>query len=246
VIISHHKCAGIPNHGRSIETLAFIEQARKDQPLGLDCYPYAASSTILSPDRVNDAPKTLVTWSVPHPEHAGRDLKDIVADMGVSVAEAIKVLQPAGAIYFAMAEEDVQRILSFPATMIGSDGLPHDEFPHPRLWGTFPRVLGHYARDLKLFPLEEAVRKMTSLTAETFGIKDRGVVAEGHFADLVLFDPATICDTATFEQPATPAAGIAQVFVNGQRAWGANAPTSARSGRGLRRDALSPLGPRFA
>jgi len=140
-----------------------------------------------------------------------------------------------------MDEQDVRRILSFPATMIGSDGLPHDEFPHPRLWGTFPRVLGHYSRDIGLFTLEEAVRKMTSLTANAFGIKDRGVIAEGYFADLVLFDAETVIDSATFDNPAVPATGIAQVFVNGERVWQNGASTGARPGRGLLRQSLKPL-----
>ena len=85
--------------------------------------------------------------------------------------------------------------------MIGSDGLPHDAFPHPRLWGTFPRVLGHYARDLGLFSLETAVHKMTGRTAGVFGLIDRGVMRAGAYADLVLFDPATVRDTADFERP---------------------------------------------
>ena len=88
-----------------------------------------------------------------------------------------------------MSEDDVRRVLSYPHTMIGSDGLPHDEHPHPRLWGTFPRVLGHYVRDVKLFPLEEAVRRMTALPAAQFGLKDRGSLQPGAYADLVLFDP---------------------------------------------------------
>src|SRR5690606_22186065 len=110
-----------------------------------------------------------------------------------------------GAIYFMMDEADVRRILAYPHTMIGSDGLPHDEHPHPRLWGTFPRVLGHYVREVKLFPLEQAIRKMTGLSAAQFGLTDRGVLREGAYADLVLFDPSTIIDAATFEKPMTPA-----------------------------------------
>ena len=97
-------------------------------------------------------------------------------------------LQPAGAIYFRMHEDDVARILQFDETMVGSDGLPHDETPHPRLWGSFPRVLGHYARGLGLFPLEKAIHKMTGLTAARFGLADRGVLREGAHADLVLLD----------------------------------------------------------
>ncbi|MCB1549406.1 MAG: D-aminoacylase [Hyphomicrobiaceae bacterium] len=241
VVISHHKCTGTENHGRSVSTLAAIEAARRSQPIGLDAYPYIASSTILKKDRVGSATRTLVTWSTQRPDLSGRDLADIAAELGVSPEEAVDQLSPAGAIYFMMSEDDVQRILKYPATMIGSDGLPHDAHPHPRLWGTFPRVLGHYARDVGLFPLEEAVRKMTSLTARTFGIKDRGVLAEGAFADLVLFDAGAIEDSATFEQPTTPAAGIVTVLVNGKAVWEAGRATGARSGRGLRREQLTPL-----
>jgi N-acyl-D-amino-acid deacylase len=241
VIISHHKCAGLANHGQSCNTLPLIEEARTDQPVALDCYPYVASSTVLEPARVQEASKTVIAWSKPHPEHAGRELTDIVKDMGLAIDKAVEALQPAGAIYFNMHEDDVRRILSFPATMIGSDGLPHDEHPHPRLWGTFPRVLGHYAREAGLFSLEEAVRKMTSLTAQTFGIKDRGLVAEGYFADLILFDPDTIIDSATFETPCEPAKGVSQVFVNGKCVWQRRAATGLRPGRGLRRQTLTPL-----
>lgn len=241
VIISHHKCSGIPNHGQSRNTLPFIEESRAKQPIALDCYPYVASSTVLDPARVAEASKTVIAWSTKLPEQAGKDLADIAKDLSLSIDEAIDALQPAGAIYFNMNEEDVRRILSFPATMIGSDGLPHDEFPHPRLWGTFPRVLGHYSRDVGLFSLEEAVRKMTSLTASAFGIKDRGVITEGNFADVVLFDANTIVDSATFENPAEPAAGIAQVFVNGACVWQNGTATGARPGRGLRRQSLTPL-----
>ena len=112
-------------------------------------------------------------------------------------------------------EADMQRILAYPPTMIGSDGLPHDEHPHPRLWGTFPRVLGHYCRDLGLFDLETAVHKMTGLPAKTFGLADRGTLREGAFADLVVFDPARIIDRATYEKPLQQSAGIDYVLVNG-------------------------------
>src|SRR5436853_4077399 len=159
VVVSHHKLVGKPNHGRSAETLPIIEKAMRSQRIGLDCYPYCASSTILSASRTAVASKVLVTWSKPQPQFAGMELAQVAAAMKVSTDEAIARLLPAGAIYFSMDEADVQRILGFPQTMIGSDGLPHDASPHPRLWGTFPRVLGHYARGLKLFPLETAVYK---------------------------------------------------------------------------------------
>lgn len=237
VVISHHKVVGTPNHGRSPETLAFIAKHMGTQPIGLDCYPYCASSTILSPSRVAVASRTLVTWSKALPEHAGRDLEDIARDMGVSRAEAVARLLPAGAIYFQMDEADVQRILAFEHTMVGSDGLPHDTLPHPRLWGTFPRVLGHYARELGLFPLETAVHKMTGLTARTFGVPDRGVIRVGAFADLCLFDGERIAESATFAAPIARAVGIDTVFVNGAVVWRDGAATGARTGRVLRRSA---------
>jgi N-acyl-D-amino-acid deacylase len=235
VVVSHHKVVGTPNHGRSAETLPIIEKAMRSQPVGLDCYPYCASSTILSYDRTLTASKTLVTWSKPRPEFAGMDLKDIAATMGVRVDEAVARLLPAGAIYFSMDEKDVRRILGFERTMIGSDGLPHDAAPHPRLWGTFPRVLGHYSRELGAFPLETAVHKMTGLTARTFGLADRGVLKEGLAADITLFDAATIGETATFEKPIAAARGIDVVIVNGIPVWRSGKPTGARPGKVLHR-----------
>jgi N-acyl-D-amino-acid deacylase len=236
VVISHHKVAGVRNHGRSKETLAIIDRCMKEQSIGLDCYPYCASSTILSYDRIQVASKTLVSWSRPHPEYAGMELEDIAKRMGKPVREAVEALLPAGAIYFAMDEADVQRILSFPDTMVGSDGLPHDAAPHPRLWGTFPRVLGHYARDVGLFSLETAVRKMTGLTAKTFGLKDRGLIRTGMAADITLFDAQTVTDAATFESPIRPAPGIEAVIVNGEVAWRNGRSTGARPGRVLGSD----------
>jgi N-acyl-D-amino-acid deacylase len=235
VVISHHKVAGVRNHGRSKETLAIIDRCMKEQPVGLDCYPYCASSTILSYDRTLGASKTLVSWSRPHPEFAGMDLEEIARRMGKPVREAVEALLPAGAIYFAMDEADVQRILAFPDTMVGSDGLPHDAAPHPRLWGTFPRVLGHYARDVGLFPLETAVHKMTGLTARTFGLADRGLIKSGMAADITLFDAQTIGDAATFESPIRAAPGIETVIVNGEVAWRDGRSTGARPGRVLAR-----------
>jgi N-acyl-D-amino-acid deacylase len=234
VIISHHKCAGAANHGRSGETLVMIDAAMASQPLGLDAYPYVAGSTVLDVERMMGASRTIVTWSEPHPEFAGRDLEDVAAEMGCVQKTAARRLSPAGAIYFMMDEADVQRILAYPHTMIGSDGLPHDTHPHPRLWGTFPRVLGHYARDVGLFSLAEAVRKMTSLSARRFGLSGRGVIRQGAFADLVLFRPETVIDTATFERPAQAAAGIDLVMVNGRIAWRDGVHTGARAGRTLR------------
>jgi N-acyl-D-amino-acid deacylase len=242
VVISHHKASGTPNHGLVKDTLKLIDEARKSQKLGLDVYPYVAASTMLDPRRIPLASKIIVTWSKSRPEFAGQTLDAIAKTLGCNMEEAAQALLPAGAIYFMMSEDDVRRVLSYPHTMIGSDGLPHDEHPHPRLWGTFPRVLGHYVRDVRLFTLEEAVRRMTALPAAQFGLKDRGSLRLGAYADLVLFDPATIADTATFETPKAPAAGISMVMVNGRTVWNDGAATGNRPGRALRRNTLGPMG----
>ena len=235
-IVSHHKCMNPQNHGKSAVTLAMIDAARAaGQDVGLDAYPYVAGSTFLFPDRVEQAARVIVTWSEAMPEMGGRDLSDIAADLGLSLPEAAKRLLPAGAIYFQMDESDLRRILRHPLTMIGSDGLVADPHPHPRAWGTFPRVLGHYARDESLFPLEEAVHRMTGLTAARFGLQDRGVLAPGAFADLVLFDPATIHDTASFAAPKHPATGLRGVWCNGRQTWTGHAATGLRPGRVLAR-----------
>jgi N-acyl-D-amino-acid deacylase len=237
VVLSHHKLIGRPNHGRSEETLALIDRTSAQQPVCLDCYPYDASSTTLKPDRAKAASRVLVTWSKPHPEAAGKDLAALCAERQWTIDEAILHLSPGGAIYFAMDEEDVRRILAHDRTMIGSDGGPHEPAPHPRLWGTFPRVLGHYARDVGLFPLETAVHKMTGLPARNFGLRDRGIVAPGMAADLALFDPEAIAEGATFEDPIRAAAGISAVVVNGRVAWQQGEATGERPGRLVRRSA---------
>ncbi|MFP6759118.1 MAG: D-aminoacylase [Alphaproteobacteria bacterium] len=242
VVISHHKCAGSANHGRTRETLLKIAAARSDQKIALDVYPYVAGSTVLDAGRTMNASRVIVTWSKSYPAMAGRDVSDIAAEWGCDDLVAVERLRPGGGIYFIMDEDDVRRVLSFPHAMIGSDGLPHDSHPHPRLWGTFPRVLGHYARDVGLFSLEEAVRRMTGLPAAQFGLTDRGVLRAGAYADLVLFDPATIADRATWEKPTEPAAGIDMVMVNGRVTWRDHASTGTRPGRALRLQDLGPKG----
>ena len=129
------------------------------------------------------------------------------------------------------------RILAYPHTMIGSDALHFDKVPHPRLWGTFPRVLGHYARDLGLMTIEEAVRRMTSLPAGQFGFAGCGVLRPGAYADIVVFDTETVIDHATYEEPDQRAEGIELVMVNGRPVWRAGEPTGERPGRIVRREA---------
>ena len=233
LVISHHKCAGTRNWGRTVQTLAHIDAARAAQPIGLDAYPYIAGSTVLRQDLVDGVIDIIVTWSEPHPEMSARHLADIAAEWGCTQREACERLQPGGACYFQMREDDVQRVLQHPATMIGSDGLPHDRHPHPRLWGTFPRVLGRYSRELGLFPLETAVHKMTGLSAQRFGLAGRGEIREGHFADITVFDPDSVIDTATFELPFTASRGIHCVIVNGTVAYRDGRACQERGGRFL-------------
>jgi N-acyl-D-amino-acid deacylase len=181
------------------------------------------------------ADKVLITWSDKVAGMSGRDLAEVAKEMGCSMREAADRIQPAGAIYFMMDEKDVQAAMSHPGAMIGSDGIPFDAHPHPRLWGTFPRVLGHYSRDLKLFPLEDAVRRMTSYSAQRFHLAKRGEVRPGYYADICVFDPATVIDTATFEKPIAPSKGIDTVICNGAIAWRHGKEGGGRSGRVLRR-----------
>ena len=231
VVVSHHKVQNRSNFGRSKATLPFIREAMKHQCIGLDCYPYNAGSTMIRTDRGMLEGRVLIASSAPHPECAGRDLDDIAREWHITKDEAARRLQPGSAIYFLMDENDVQRILAFDETMIGSDGIPVGDNPHPRLWGTFPRVLGHYSRDVGLFPLETAVWKMTGLTAHNFGLEGRGTLKAGHHADIVIFDAARIRDAATYQNSTLPAEGIDSVIVNGAIVWRAGRHSGARSGQ---------------
>lgn len=234
LVISHHKCAGRGQWGRSLQTLALIERLSQRQALGLDVYPYLAGSTVLREDLADGETPIRLTWSESHPELAGRWLADIARDWRVSEPEAVANLQPGGACYFQMHGDDVDRILTHPLAMIGSDGLPHDRFPHPRLWGAFPRVWAHYGRERGLLTLEQAVHKMTGLTASRFKLRDRGRLQVGAAADLVLFDAERLCDRADYSHPCVPATGIAAVWVNGELAL-EGGQARGRAGRVLTR-----------
>jgi len=236
VLVSHHKAAGRANWGKTRETLARIAEARARQRVDVDVYPYTASSTVLLPELAAASERVLIAWSEPHPELAGETLERVQWRWGTSLEAAIERLQPAGAIYHQMHEDDVRRVLAFPGALIGSDGLPHDRFPHPRLWGTFPRVLARYVREAGLLTLEEAVHRMTGAAARVFGLRHRGVVEPGACADLMLFSPESVLDRADFERPERPAAGIDLVIVGGEVVWRAGEPTGARPGRLRGRD----------
>ncbi len=183
-----------------------------------------------------------VEWQ---PELEGKTLHDwaISRDMDPTVengAELVIEAQANGgcnAIYHAMDQQDVDRIMQHPQTMIASDGRLAEYqvgHPHPRWYGTFPRVLGHYVRERNILRLEEAIHKMTQMPADRLGLTDRGRIQEDTFADLTIFDPATIIDKATFEQPHQYPEGIHYVIVNGKIAVDDGRFIEARSGRVLR------------
>jgi N-acyl-D-amino-acid deacylase len=183
----------------------------------------------------------LLVVSVKHQhEYEGMTLAEIARRMGLPLREAaLRLLEEEEnavvVVAFAMSEEDVQRVMRYEQAMFGSDGIPSPTGkPHPRLYGTFPRVLGHYVRELRLLSLEEAVRKMTSLPARKHRLRERGEIRPGHFADLCLFDPETVIDRATYEEPRQYPQGIPYVIVNGVLVVGGGIHTGARAGRVLR------------
>ncbi len=241
LVISHHKCAGPANWGRTQETLPLIDTLAQRQDIAMDVYPYVAGSTVLREDLVDGIIDVLVSWSAPHPEMMGRTLASIAAEWGVDQKTVCRRLQPGGACYFQMHEDDVRRVIAHPLSMIGSDGLPHDKHPHPRLWGAFPRVLARYWREQQLFSLETAIHKMTGLSARNFRLHQRGQLQTGWHADVVVLDPIRVRDVATYENPIALSEGIEKVFVNGELAYvageadAANAKVQARAGRLLKR-----------
>lgn len=187
-------------------------------------------------DKVGWESVVIATTSA-HPEFEGKSIVQVAEAMAVAPFDAACQLLVADPkvlmIIHMMDEADVQRIMAAPYAMIGSDGVPTPGKPHPRIAGCFARVLGHYSREINLFPLEEAVRKMTSLPAGRFGLKDRGTIARGKIADLVVFAPTTVIDRATYDDPLVPPAGVDAVVVGGKVAVRGGADTGVRSGRVL-------------
>ena len=239
----------VPSELREIE----LAQAQ-GMNVHADQYPYTAGSTILravlqngafSPAHSGNAgiaaarPADVVLASAPgHPEWEGLSIEQLSESLGMGPREAAEHVAEAArgatVVLHMMSEEDVQTVLRHPSTMIGSDGFPlKDGKPHPRTYGTYPRVLERYVRELGLLSLESAVHRMTGMVATKLGMSQRGVLREGARADLVLFDPEGITDRATYRDPKNPPLGIEHVFVGGEHTVKDGEHTGARAGRVL-------------
>ncbi len=246
--ISHHKSAGKRNWGKVGKSLEKVDKARaQGQRVTLDVYPYTAGSgrmieyfNLNAIDR-DYAGLMRIANCPAFREFEGRMLIDLARERGEDIADLVRLIltAPKGentiCIHFIIDEADIETNLRYPGMMIGSDGIPDLRGkPHPRLFGTFPRILSEYVRARGVIGLEDAVARMTSISADTFGLKERGRVTQGYHADLVLFDPATIKDTATYDAPKQHPEGINLVIVNGEIAFRNGTYTGSGTGQTLR------------
>jgi N-acyl-D-amino-acid deacylase len=254
---SHIKLGTVGVWGKAPDYIRVIEAARKRGVDFLaDCYPYDAWESnlkVLVPDKQYDNPKsvekaladvggaghvTIVEFS-PNPAYQGHTIEELARTNNLSPVEMfIRLIREGDAkntepdiIGQSMIESDIKAFYQQPWVMVASDGGLDSH--HPRGAGTFPRVLGLYVREKHWLTLPEAIRKMTSLPAHRLGWTDRGLIHEGAFADLVLFNPDTVIDRSTFANPSALPTGIEKVFVNGTLVWDAGKPTGARPGRVL-------------
>ena len=253
VQISHIKLGSVAVWGKAPEAVALINRARvRGQDVTADCYPYDAwSSTIrvLIPSGRHSDPAdvargladvggpanvTIVSCGA-HPEYEFKNMEEISRQEGITPVELyMKIVRDGGAgvIGHTMKESDIEVFYRQPWVMVSSDGGIGSR--HPRGAGSYPRVLGRYVRDLRWLTLTEAIGKMTSLPAQRFRLRDRGLVRPGYKADLVLFDPARIIDRSTFKEPQLISEGVKRVFVNGEEVWIDGKVTDRRPGRALR------------
>jgi N-acyl-D-amino-acid deacylase len=251
VHVSHLKLASAANRGRAAEALAVLAAPGAD--VTADWYPYAfwvSTTAALAPARgpgtlehwarviadAGGADRLTITTFARHRSYEGRTVADVAAERGWSAAGVLRDLERRGHAGLAgevMDESDLEQFLRSPRVMIASDG--GIRVAHPRGAGTFPRVLARYVRERGVISLEAAIHKMTGMPARRLGLPDRGRIAPGAMADLVVFDAAVIADRATALAPALPPAGIAHVLVNGTFVVRDGRPTAARPGRPLRR-----------
>ncbi|MCL4243066.1 MAG: D-aminoacylase [Dehalococcoidia bacterium] len=246
--ISHHKSAGRRNWGRVKDSLAMVDAANAEgMDITLDVYPYTAGSgpmwQYVNLDNIDSewAMGVMIASCPDYREFEGRMVPDIARDRGWTIEDTVReiVASPQGrqviCIHFIIDEADIETNLRHPKMLVGSDGIPVLKGnPHPRLYGTMPRVLARYVRERHVLSLEEAIRRMTSASCERFGLVERGLVKEGYWADLVLFDPETVEDLATYEDPKREPKGISLVIVNGQVAYEGGKHTAVGSGKALR------------
>lgn len=250
--ISHLKAAGKPSWGSVTQALEHIDAARgRGVDVMADQYPYTRGSTMLAAlvtggaldDGASFAAVTpaqvLIAAAPRNPGYEGKTLAELAEALDADPRKlADDIVEAEGRACYVvidvMNEEDVCTVMSHPAVLIGTDGIPAGKKPHPRLGHSYPRILGRYVREQALISLPEAVERMTSLPAERFGFADRGVIREGAFADLVLFDPDTVLDTGTWLDPTPPPAGIVAVWCNGVRTVTGQAATGERPGRTVR------------
>jgi N-acyl-D-amino-acid deacylase len=251
--ISHHKVSGQENWGKSVESLNTIDEARsRGLNVHSDQYPYNAGSTSLFALVQNNAfttgdggmgsqtgDKVTIAGSNVDPSLVGKTLGDLCDEFDLPEQEAAqKILKTDPGIFIVtegMVEDDIARILAHPTTMIGSDGVPLPGNPHPRLYGCFPRVLGKYSREDGVISMEEAIHKMTGLSAEKANLNDRGLIKPGLNADIVIFDEDTIIDKATYDNPRVYPEGIIHVFVDGELSVKNGKQTEVRAGKVARR-----------
>ena len=264
VQISHAKLAMRSLWGRAPELIAKLDSARASGVnVTMDVYPYQfwqSTLTVLYPARDFDNRQTtdfvlrevaapeglLISRFEPNPEYAGKTVAQIAllrnSDAATTLEWLILTSEAArksggkggqGVIATSMDERDIAKLIAWPFANISTDGELDGR--HPRGFGSFPRVLGHYVREQQVVSLEEAIRKMTSLAAHNVGITDRGTIAPGMYADLTLFDPATVIDRATPTDPHALSVGIDRVWVNGTMVYANGAATGAYPGRVIRR-----------
>lgn len=253
VQISHIKLGTVGVWRKAGDVVRLMEEARRrGVDVTADCYPYNAwhsTITVLVPDKRYDDPvsvkkglddvggaaNVMIDRDKTHPAYEGRALDAIAREQGITPVDLfIRIVKDGGASVIAtsMVDEDIRTFYQQPWVMVASDG--GIGLRHPRSAGTFPRVLGLFVRERHWLSLPEAIRKMTSAPASRLGLKDRGTIAEGAVADLVLFDPATVVDRSTFKDPFTLPAGVSRVFVGGAVVWDGGKPSGAVPGKVLR------------
>ena len=249
VQITHLKLGTVGVWGQAAEVISIIEAARKrGVDVTADVYPYLAWQSnlkVLVPDKQWTSPasvkealddvgggKNVQFTRLPrYPQYVGKRLDEAAKSEGLSEVDFfIRIVEDddIGIIGHTMIADDMRAFMQQPWTMVASDGGVNNS--HPRGAGTFPRVLGRFVREEKWLSLPDAVRKMTSMPAERLKLKDRGTIAVGMKADLMIFDPATILDRSTFDQPRLRARGINRVFVNGRPVWVGDSPADDRPG----------------